>query len=123
MEELVKEFKELSNVVSELEMEIKEVSNKKKGFDNRIEEIRKIILDDMLSNGTMQEEQLGLLLVVKSVPAVPVIVDESLLPEKYIKTVRSVDKKLVNEDYKNGEEIPGVTMGNGGQTLMIKARS
>jgi hypothetical protein len=56
----------------------------------------------------------------RNVPPKPIVTDESKLPEKYIKITKSVDKTAINKDVKDGLEIDGVAMDNGGTSLTIR---
>ena len=49
-------------------------------------------------------------------------IDETLLPEQFFKTTRSVSKSAINEAMKNGEVVPGVTMDNGGVSLTVRRK-
>ena len=60
--------------------------------------------------------------VISEKPRKPVVVNEELLPDNFIKVERKVDKKAINEAYKNGEEIPGVMLDNGGLILTVRSK-
>lgn len=60
-------------------------------------------------------------LTVKAVKAKPMVSDEAAIPSRFWRTPAPVlDKKAINEAVAGGEEIPGVTMDNGGTSLQIR---
>ena len=50
----------------------------------------------------------------------PIVNDESKLPKRYIKITSSIDKALINKDIKEGINIDGVVMDNGGVTTIVR---
>jgi len=57
---------------------------------------------------------------IRFVAASPVIVNEDSIPERFFKTERKILKADINKAIKDGEEIQGVAMGNGYETLTIR---
>lgn len=49
-------------------------------------------------------------------------VDESVLPERFFKTTRSVSRSTINEAFAAGEDVPGVVLDNGGVTLTVRRK-
>lgn len=50
-----------------------------------------------------------------------IITDESKIPEKYlIPQPPKINKALLNKDAREGEQIPGVTLSNGNESLNIR---
>ena len=56
----------------------------------------------------------------RHVPPRPIIQNADLIPDKYVKIERKIDKTAINNAYKNGETIEGVTLDNGGKTISIR---
>lgn len=59
---------------------------------------------------------------IKSVPPKPIIQDENLVPDRFYKIERKLQKSLVNQAVKDGEQVPGVVMDNGGETITIRIK-
>ena len=48
------------------------------------------------------------------------IVDEDLIPESFMRITKTPNKVLIGEKLKAGEDIPGATLTNGGETLIVR---
>ena len=60
-------------------------------------------------------------LSVKATKPKPMVADEAAIPSRFWKQPDPVlDKKAINEAVAGGEEVPGVTMDNGGTSLQIR---
>lgn len=60
-------------------------------------------------------------ITTKAIPRKPIIQDESAIPSKFFEPQPpKLDKKALNDAAKGGEDIPGVTMSNGGTTIQIR---
>lgn len=59
--------------------------------------------------------------VSQAAPSV-VIEDETKLPDRFIRTKREPDKAAINAAIKEGLEIPGVVVSNGGSRLTVRVK-
>jgi len=50
----------------------------------------------------------------------PIIQNEDALPDEYFRVTRSVDKRAVNDAIKDGKQIDGVVMDNGGTSITVR---
>ncbi len=50
------------------------------------------------------------------------VIDETVLPERFFKVERRVDRSAVNAAIRDGEVVPGVVMGNGGTSLTVRRK-
>jgi len=48
------------------------------------------------------------------------IVDEGLIPEKFMRITKSPSKTLIGNALRAGEDVPGATLTNGGETLIVR---
>lgn len=48
------------------------------------------------------------------------IVDEDLIPEKFMRITKAPSKTLIGNALKAGEDVPGTRLNNGGETLTIR---
>jgi hypothetical protein len=48
------------------------------------------------------------------------IVDEGLIPEKFMRITKAPSKTLIGNALKAGEDVPGTRLNNGGETLTIR---
>ena len=53
-------------------------------------------------------------------PASVVIVDESQIPDKFIRVKKEPNKTAIKDALANNEEVPGATLSNGGVTLQMR---
>ena len=58
----------------------------------------------------------------KAVPVSAIITEEADLPSEFLKTEVKVDKSAVLKALKAGDEVPGATLSNGGETIQIRKR-
>lgn len=85
------------------------------------ESLRNIILAAMDKAGLKSLVTPTTTITVKRTPAKVIIEDESKLPTKYyVPQDPKLDKKLLADDLKGGEQIEGAVMSNGGITLQVK---
>lgn len=48
------------------------------------------------------------------------ILDESLIPEKFMRITKAPNKTLIGNALRAGEDVPGATLDNGGETLIVR---
>ena len=91
-----------------------------KSDEKKVESINGFV--DMLLHVASIKNFKGLVTTVSrhAVKPKPVVTDEDLLPSKYIKIKRTVDKVAINNAIKEGAVISGVSMDNGGETLSFR---
>jgi hypothetical protein len=85
-------------------------------IEAEMESIKENVLSDYLNNGVVPEKPFE----IRRVPSKLIVIDESRIPEKFIKVERKIDKKQINECSKLGEYIEGVTLDNGGYTVAVR---
>lgn len=89
-------------------------------FEKKADDMKDII--GLIMNCAGETKYNGIATVsIKSVPPKPIITDESIVPDEYKVTKVSIDKKAINDAVKNGIVIDGVSMDNGGTTIMIRS--
>jgi len=93
---------------------------RERSFSNKADNMRDIIKWIIESAGERKYTGASGTVSIVSVAPKPVITSESALPKEYIKTTKSPDKVAINKAIKEGLVIDGVSLGNGGQTLMIR---
>lgn len=91
-------------------------------FGHRADGMRDVVKLIMDSSGERKYQGVAATASVKVVPPKPIVLDESILPEKFFITERLLKKALVNEAIKNGETIPGVGFDNGSETISIRSK-
>ena len=95
-------------------------SNRSKSFKSKAESMRGIIEWIMQSAGETKFVCAAGTASQRKISPKPIVTENGILPEKYIKVTKSVDKALINSDIKNGVSIDGVSMDNGGVSLTIR---
>ena len=61
-------------------------------------------------------------LSISNAPPSIVVSDEGQVPEQFWRVKREIDKPAINAAAKAGEEIPGVTVSNGGTRLTVRVK-
>lgn len=100
---------------------IRKLGERKASIEARGEKLRLIIAECMTA--TEQKTYRGPDATVTMTAQKPklIIRDESLIPEKYWRVKREINKTAINEAHKNGETIAGTTLSNGGEVLTIRS--
>lgn len=97
-----------------------ELDARKKRIASRIETRRALLASALEIAGLPKiETPSGTVSLAKVAPKA-IIMDEAEIPTRFWKAAAPVlDKKALNDSLKAGEEIPGATLSNGGQTIKI----
>ena len=107
--------------IEAIQHEVKRLNNRISAMRNRKESIREYLRQNMAATGITRISCPLFTITLSEGRNMAVIENEAELPEDYIrvKAVRSVDKKMVLEDLKAGEEIPGAVLGKTKSILRI----
>lgn len=108
-DELLKLRKKKKQFVDEIDSQIKDLEAKQEVLKEQI--IREYLEDGVCPSGIIH---------IKKLPRGVIVTDESKIPDQFFKIERKLDKKALNEAVKGGETIDGVTLDNGGYTIMIR---
>lgn len=97
-----------------------ELKKRKEALKNRMESLRMFMGSVMETCRIDKKETPDGTIYRRNVPCKPVITDESKIPAMFKKTSVSIDKAAINQAIKDGLEIDGVTLDNGGVTYAIR---
>lgn len=98
-----------------------QMAERRRKAEARQERVRGLIEQAMVVVGMDTVKRPTATLSVAKVNPKPIITDEAAIPAIYWKQADPVlDKTALNKDAKDGAEIPGVTMSNGGVSLKIR---
>jgi len=109
-----------STMIEAIKQQINYLKQRSDRFDHRKEVTRKLIMQIMniadltkmeLANGTIS---------VSNTPASVIITDETKIPDEYFRIKKEVNKTKIKDALKDGVEIEGVQLSNGGSTIRIK---
>jgi Siphovirus Gp157 len=105
-----------------IENRISALMERKKACEGRIIRLRGAIEACLTATGekSLRRPEATLTLANRKVSISHI--DETILPEKFFKTTRSVSRTTISEALKSGEIVPGVTLDNGGVTLTIRRK-
>ena len=107
--EMAKFFKNYDYVVAELEAKIKPTVDKIKELKAIQENSKVAIKHLMVKHDFIEVPSLEASVRLNKCPISCEIVDEAKVPEKYFKTVKKFDKKLLKKDFKEcDKEVSGV---------------
>ena len=91
---------------------------RKRSFENKADSMKDIIQSIMdAANESKFKSECGTV-SIRSIKPKPIVTDEMLIPNRFFK--RTVDKTAINKAIKDGEEVLGVSMDNGGTSLTIR---
>ena len=105
-----------------IDCEIKRLQARKQIISNRVQRLKDYLLINMVSTGISKIEcPLFSITLPKARPMVDVV-EESLIPEKYIKTTVSTVpvKAEILKALKAGEDVPGCRLGESKRSIKIK---
>lgn len=106
---------------SGLAAKIEELKGRSDRIKAGVEKAREAVLAAMTKAGLQQVKTPFATFTRKAVPPKPIVTDESLLPGKFWKLPPpTIDKTAVNDAVKAGEDIPGVIMSNGSETIQVR---
>lgn len=111
------EEKALSESIAE---RIKTLTARKAACEGRADKMRLLVTDCMNIIGDKTYRGTDATITVSSQKPRLVVTDESLIPEKFWRVKRELNKIALNEAHKNGEAIAGTALGNGGETLTFR---
>lgn len=97
-------------------------AKRKQAFEGKAERMKDIIswiMDE--AKETSYKSAYGTV-SVRDVPPKPIVTDEASVPDEYKKTTVSIDKTKINQAVKDGLQISGVALDNGGKTLTIRVK-
>lgn len=91
-------------------------------FDKKAEQMKAYLLENLLATGETKITDPLLTISTRKPAKACRIDDENKVPDSYVKTntVISIDKRKLIIDLKNGEEIEGVSLVDGKQSITIK---
>lgn len=98
-----------SSAIRELREEENRLAKRRRGFQSQMEWFRGYLLENMVRSGISQIKSPFFTVSTRKCPPRPVVVDEGLVPQEYIKVVEmvSVDMEKVKQDICSGIEVPG----------------
>ena len=98
-----------------------QIAKRRNAAEARAERLRGLIEQAMLVCELRSIKRPTATLTVRDVKPKPIVSDESLIPATYWRQPDPVlDKAAINSAVKDGAEIPGVTLSNGGTSLQIR---
>ena len=99
----------------------KQVSDRRARAERRRETVRALIERALATADVKSLNTATATLTLRHTPPKPIYSEESEIPAAYWKKPDPVlDKKAINEALKAGEEVPGVSMSNGGISVTIR---
>lgn len=97
-------------------------TERKKRFENKSERIKDVIRVIMDCANERSYKGVAGTVSISQVKPKPIIQDENKVPDRFKKTTVSIDKAAINKAVKEGEDISGVVMDNGGEAISIRIK-
>ena len=103
---MINEIEDLCERIREKE---KTNASRRQSLKNKALSLRNYLRENFEKTGTSKVQDEDISISIQNNPAKVNIIDESLIPQKFIstKTVESTDKKAIKESLQNNEEVPG----------------
>ena len=109
-ENIAKVIKSIESDVAGLKGEEKRLADRRKGLENRIDNLKKYIESSMRAVGKEKiRGKVFTLGIQKNAPSVDII-DEDVIPKQYFITKKELSKKDILVALKKGEEVPGAAV-------------
>lgn len=99
---------------------IEHLRKRSERFDHRKQVARKLIMQIMETANLKKLELANGTISVSNTPQSVQIIDESKIPDEYFRIKKEIDKTKIKDALKDGVEIEGVQLSNGGSTIRIK---
>jgi predicted nuclease with TOPRIM domain len=110
VENIAKVIKSIESDVAGLKGEEKRLADRRKGLENRIDNLKKYIESSMRAVGKEKiRGKVFTLGIQRNAPSVDVT-NEDAIPEQYFITKRELSKKDILAALKKGEEVPGAAI-------------
>lgn len=114
--------------ISLLDERIHYLSGEKKKIETDIrmlnierERLEEVVVNEMIETGCTMTEVAGLQWGLRNNPPKAVIVSEKLIPDKFFRLKKELNKTLINATITSGGAIPGVTLDNGSVSLTTRS--
>ena len=100
---------------------IEDLSKRKSRIEDRIENKRGLLELTLMRADLKTLETPAATLSLRAVPQKIASVDEALIPSEYfVPQAPALDKRKLLADLKEGKQVPGAVLSNGGQTIAIR---
>lgn len=121
VERALAEIDECDILVEGLSAHIKKLNDRLSRVKKRAENVRGMI-DQAFQMAEVQSHKFSTATITtKRIPPKPVVSDESLIPSRFFAPQPpKLDMKALGQAVKDGEDVPGASMSNGGTTIQIR---
>lgn len=103
-----------------LKERIDAMTKRLKSASNRAERMKSIMREIMETWGIDKHKGIDGTVSLKWNQPKPVVIDENLVPDRFVNLKREIRKADINEAIKNGEIIEGVSMDNGSTSIAVR---
>ena len=102
---------------------VRDLQDRKKRFETRSKKARELIGRLMEAGNLKKYEGDFATVSIKAKAPEPIILDESKIPAEYfVEQDPKLNRMLLRTAAKGGQDIPGVTLDNGGTTVTIRGK-
>jgi phage host-nuclease inhibitor protein Gam len=108
--------------INDLDSQIKTLQTKKKSMTAEIDDFKNDLRQSMTEHGVtrIESKEYGILFRLDKPSVVVKITDESLIDDKYFKTVKQLDKLAVKKALQVGDSVQGAELSEGKHKLTVK---
>lgn len=123
MDSTLKELQEIEELIFLRENDLRLIENALAPLRSKQKLLQEKVVLEMQETGCLRAECGGVSYSMMRVNPKPIIIDESAIPEDFFRVKREVNKNKINDEYKKGNTVPGVSLDNGGWTLQRRGAS
>lgn len=95
---------------------------RRKSFENRAEGMKEVVGLIIREAGEKKYQGIAGTVSIGQKPQGVIVTDESKIPDQFFKTERVLMKSELNKAIKEGQEIAGTALDNGGEQLCIRSK-
>lgn len=99
-----------------------ELAERKHRITRRVETRRALIEQMLVVADERKIERATFTASLSARPVKLIVTDEAALPSAYFKTKPVLDRSALTKALKDGEQVPGATLDNGGQSLTLRRK-
>ena len=109
--------------LSDLDSQIKTLQARKKKMQSELDSFKDELREGMAENGIsrIENEEHGILFRLDAPTKRIEVSDETVIPEKFFRIKKEIDKTAVKKALEVGDEVPGALLVEGKHRLTIKA--
>lgn len=105
-----------------LKAQIDDLTARKRRFEARADARKKLVHAALDVSGLRKIERPAYTASIGASPVSVIITDDGAIPDNLVRVKREPDKTAIKKALQAGENVPGASLSNGGETLSIRVK-